>query len=101
MFKLILFDLDGVLVDAKHIHYQTLNQSISSIAGEQYVISENEHLSTYDGLKTNQKLEMLTEYKGLDINLHNNIWQKKQELTLEIISTLNYDLNLKMNYLYK
>jgi HAD superfamily hydrolase (TIGR01509 family) len=94
MYKLILFDLDGVLVDAKHIHYKTLNDSISTIAGEQYVITENEHLSTFDGLKTNQKLEMLTETKGLDTDLHKPIWNKKQELTIKIISTLSEDTNL-------
>lgn len=27
MIKLILFDLDGVLVDAKKIHYETLNKA--------------------------------------------------------------------------
>ena len=59
--KLIIFDLDGVLVEAKQIHYEALNQAL----GEQYAIEWNEHLSIYDGLKTNQKLEMLTERKGL------------------------------------
>ena len=60
MTKLIVFDLDGVLVEAKQIHYDTLNQALKEV-GEQYVISEAEHLSTYDGLKTTQKLEILTK----------------------------------------
>ena len=45
MTKLIVFDLDGVLVEAKQIHYDTLNQALKEV-GEQYVISEAEHLST-------------------------------------------------------
>ena len=56
MIKLVIFDLDGVLVEAKNIHYDALNEAL----GEQYAITWAEHLSTYDGLKTNQKLEMLT-----------------------------------------
>ena len=74
--KLIIFDLDGVLVEAKQIHYEALNQAL----GEQYAIEWNEHLSIYDGLKTNQKLDMLTERKGLPVNQHTNIWNKKQRV---------------------
>ena len=69
--KLIIFDLDGVLVEAKNIHYDALNDAL----GDDYKISWNEHLSIYDGLKTNQKLEMLSDKKGLPIELHNEIWE--------------------------
>ena len=55
MIKLIIFDLDGVLVEAKNLHYEALNKAL----GKEYAISWKEHLSKYDGLKTNQKLEML------------------------------------------
>lgn len=85
--KLIIFDLDGVLVEAKNIHYEALNEAL----GEKYVISWNEHLSIYDGLKTNQKLEMLTERKGLPISKHTNIWNKKQQLTLQALNNLRPD----------
>ena len=51
--KLVIFDLDGVLVEAKNIHYDALNQAL----GDDYAISWKEHLSTYDGLKTFQKLD--------------------------------------------
>jgi HAD superfamily hydrolase (TIGR01509 family) len=87
MIKLIIFDLDGVLVEAKQIHYDTLNQALREI-GEQYVITEAEHLSTYDGLKTNQKLDMLTKAKGLPIEVHPQVWYRKQNLTIEAISQL-------------
>jgi HAD superfamily hydrolase (TIGR01509 family) len=91
MTKLIVFDLDGVLVEAKEIHYNTLNQALMEV-GEQYVISEAEHLSTYDGLKTTQKLEMLTKNKGLNPTLYDDIWFRKQHLTIEAISELQPDL---------
>ena len=42
--KLIIFDLDGVLVEAKNIHFNALNDSL----GDEYAISWNEHLSTKD-----------------------------------------------------
>ena len=38
MIKLIIFDLDGVLVDAKEIHYQALNKALSNI-NDKYIIS--------------------------------------------------------------
>ena len=91
MIKLVIFDLDGVLIDAKKIHYDTLNQAIEQAAGKQYAIGLSEHLSTYDGLKTTQKLQMLTERKGLPEESHSEIWRIKQELTKESIKQLRPD----------
>lgn len=91
MIKLIIFDLDGVLVKTKDIHYNALNQSLREL-GEKYVITETEHISIYDGLKTNQKLELLTKNKGLPPSTYESIWNKKQELTIEYISKLQPDL---------
>ena len=75
--KLIIFDLDGVLVEAKNIHYEALNEAL----GKDYAISWNEHLSTYDGLKTFQKLEMLSKEKDLPVDSHQAVWELKQKLT--------------------
>jgi HAD superfamily hydrolase (TIGR01509 family) len=95
--KLIIFDLDGVLVEAKNIHFDALNEAL----GEKYAISWAEHLSTYDGLKTNQKLEMLSERKGLSTELHKQVWEKKQRLTLQKLKELkpNQTLQSVMNAL--
>lgn len=82
--KAVIFDLDGVLVDAKNIHYLALNIAL----GEEYSISWDEHLSVYDGLKTMQKLEMLTSKKGLPVELYREIWEKKQEYTLQELRKL-------------
>ncbi len=81
--KLIIFDLDGVLVEAKKIHFEALNEALGS-----YTISWDEHLSTYDGLKTVQKLEMVSERKGLPEDLHSDIWNKKQQLTVQKLKEL-------------
>ena len=85
--KLVIFDLDGVLVEAKNLHYEALNKAL----GNEYAISWKEHLSKYDGLKTNQKLEMLTKVKGLSVELHSQIWEKKQKFTLEELRNLKPD----------
>lgn len=90
MKKLIIFDLDGVLVEAKVIHYDALNEAL----GEQYAIDWNEHLSKYDGLKTNQKLEMLTKEKGLPVEMYKEVWNKKQQLTLHKLNNLQQSSQL-------
>jgi HAD superfamily hydrolase (TIGR01509 family) len=82
--KLVLFDLDGVLIDAKKIHYDALNEAL----GDEYAISEKEHTSLYDGRKTFEKLNLLTERKGLPSSLHKEIYDKKQAITMTKISEL-------------
>ena len=83
MVKLIIFDLDGVLFDAKEIHYESLNKALGN-----YSISWDDHLSTYDGLKTNQKLEILHDRKDLPKELFKEVWDKKQQYTLELLKNL-------------
>jgi len=90
MIKLIIFDLDGVLVEAKSIHYDALNKALGNL----YAIEWNEHLSVYDGLKTQQKLDMLTIRKGLSIDRHKEIWELKQKYTLESLKNLTSDIQL-------
>ena len=83
--KFVIFDLDGVLVEAKEIHYEALNESL----GEKYMITWDEHLSRYDGLKTSQKLEMLTKDKGLPAELYDKVWINKQKLTIDKLRSLS------------
>ena len=90
MIRLIIFDLDGVLVDARELHYNALNKALSSI-DEKYVIQRDEHLSTYDGLTTTKKLSMLSKYKGLSEDLHGTIHEMKQDMTLKIIDGFSID----------
>ena len=90
MVKLIIFDLDGVLVEAKNIHYNALNKAL----GKDYSISWNEHLSTYDGLKTYQKLDMLSKKKGLPTSMHEGIWKAKQIHTLIMLKELKPSITL-------
>lgn len=88
--NLIIFDLDGVLVDAKNIHYEALNSALG-----EYAISWSEHLSLYDGLKTTQKLQLLTERKGLPPENHKSVWEAKQDLTLHMLHKLKPNKTLQ------
>ncbi len=94
MIKLVIFDLDGVLVDARELHYEALNLALSSI-DKKYIIGRDEHLSTFDGTSTKKKLEMLTELKGLPEDSHDLVWRLKQDKTLDIIDRFDVDSRIK------
>ena len=96
MNKLVIFDLDGVLIDSREMHYEALNRALGNVSWD-YVISREEHLSLYDGLPTSRKLAILTEKKGLPADKHQQIWEDKQKETLEIFSDLEHDYEL-MHY---
>jgi HAD superfamily hydrolase (TIGR01509 family) len=93
MIKVIIWDLDGVLVDARELHYEALNRALDGLG---YTITRDEHLSTFDGLPTTKKLQMLTELKGLSRDLYDNIWEGKQTQTREIIDKeFTYDERMR------
>lgn len=82
MIKGIIFDMDGVLIEAKDWHYDALNKALKLFGFE---INRFDHLTTYDGLPTIKKLEMLTIDKGLPAGLHTFINEMKQTYTMEIV----------------
>ena len=82
--KAVIFDMDGVLVDAKDWHYEALNNALGLFGME---ISRYDHLVTYDGLPTRTKLEMMTIERGLSPALHEFINKMKQQYTLDIVFT--------------
>ena len=77
----VLFDLDGVLVDACEWHYESLNKALNEILG--ITISRKDHTEKYNGLPTKLKLNLLQ----IPEQYHKDIWIKKQEYTLETIKT--------------
>jgi HAD superfamily hydrolase (TIGR01509 family) len=91
--KLIIFDLDGVLIDSRNMHYVALNSALEKIDNK-FVISMQQHLSQFDGLSTTKKLQLLTDQRGLDPTLYDQIWQDKQSVTLDIINNLKPDQKL-------
>lgn len=82
MIKAILFDMDGVLIDAKDWHYEALNKALGLFGME---ISRYDHLHTFDGLPTRVKLQMLSEQHYLPEELHSFMNELKQKYTAEII----------------
>lgn len=80
--KAILFDMDGVLIDAKEWHYESLNKALSLFGTE---ISRYDHLVTFDGLPTKKKLEMLSLEGGFPYQLHEFVNELKQVYTMEIV----------------
>ena len=82
--KAVIFDMDGVLIDAKEWHYEALNRALALFG---YEISRYDHLVTYDGLPTAKKLEMLSMEKGMPRRLHSFINELKQQYTVDKIFT--------------
>lgn len=80
--KAVVFDMDGVLIEAKDWHYEAMNRALSLFGIE---ISRYDHLVTYDGLPTKKKLEMLSLERGLPVGLHQFISEMKQQYTMEIV----------------
>lgn len=80
--KAILFDMDGVLIDAKDWHYEALNKALGLFG---LGISRYDHLHSFDGLPTRVKLKMLSEQYYLPEKLHPFINQVKQRYTMELV----------------
>jgi HAD superfamily hydrolase (TIGR01509 family) len=91
--SLIVFDLDGVLIDSKDLHYAALNEALGKI-GEEFLISPQEHATTYDGLSTNKKLEILHREKNLPRDSFEVIWKLKQEVTSRLLGEIPEDKEL-------
>lgn len=93
MINLIVFDLDGVLLDSKEIHFNALNLALIEV-GDDYTISRNEQDTVFEGLTTHVKLGILTETKGLPKELHDPIWRKKQEYSAKLFESISKDEDL-------
>lgn len=90
--KLIISDFDGVLLDLKEIHFESLNRALKSI-DEKFVISPEEHVKTFDGLSTKRKLKILSEIKGFPSEKSDEVNDLKQKFTVELLEGFN-----KVNY---
>ncbi len=82
--KAIIFDMDGVLIDAQDWHYHALNKALELFG---FSINRYDHLTTYDGLPTKKKLEMLSLESELPIELHTFINEMKKKYTMEMVYT--------------
>ncbi len=85
--KAIIFDLDGVLVDSKEMHYDALNLALRSV-NEKYEISRQEQADIFEGMTTRSKLDILTHTRGLPKELHDYIWTLKQQYSAAMFEDL-------------
>lgn len=97
MNKLVIFDLDGVLIDSRELHYEALNDALRKI-DEKYVINRDEHLSEFDGLSTTKKLKLLSQKKGLPAEYYETVWKNKQDSTISLVSELK--INHTADYIF-
>lgn len=84
MHKAVIFDMDGVLIDAREWHYLALNEALAPF---DYEISIEDHENRFNGLSTRVKLGMLSEERNLPLKLHSVISNVKQDRTLRIAAT--------------
>ena len=83
MIKTIIFDLDGVLVDTKIVHFKALNVALKKY--ENFEISFNDHTNFYDGLPTNEKLKILVNKKKISKNNIEKIANLKKKNTNKLL----------------
>ncbi|ELN4741039.1 HAD family phosphatase [Escherichia coli] len=83
----VIFDMDGVLTpnETRDWHYSALNRALELFG---FSISRLDHLTSFDGLPTARKLEMLSVERGLPESLHRYINEMKQLYTMELVNTL-------------
>jgi len=79
--RAVLFDMDGVLIDAREWHYDSLNEALEIFG---FSISREDHVERFNGMTTRSKLEVLSKEYGLPDNLHSLISDVIQDRTLRI-----------------
>jgi len=84
-YELVIFDLDGVLVDACEWHRLALNQALKEVCD--YEISLEDHYSEYNGIPTKKKLLKLLDKGIVSSSDFSSIYTLKQQLTIGIIET--------------
>ena len=92
MIKAILYDLDGVLVNACEWHYESLNRALKDICG--ITISREDHEKLYNGLPTKSKLSLMVERGLVNADLVEDIWKAKQlhtEKTIDDLAVIDSD----------
>lgn len=81
--KLILFDLDGVLVDAVKLHKDAFVKAVYKCSG--VTIHDDFHESELNGLPTKIKLDLLVRRKIIQEADAKNISNLKQSITTDLI----------------
>ena len=86
--RTILFDMDGVLINAKEWHYGALNKALVDFGYEP--ISHKDHIENFDGLPTRKKLVLLGKQQNIPESQFEDINTLKQKYTKTIANDLCY-----------
>jgi len=78
--KAIIFDLDGVLVDARTLHFEAFRQAFELFCPP-HTLSWKQHEELYDGLSTRQKLQKMIESTIMSEETATKVSSEKQKLT--------------------
>ena len=84
MIKGLIFDLDGVLVDTKDLHFMALNKALKK-SNAKNIISYNDHVNIYDGLPTGEKIRILNQKKIIGKKMNKVVMMNKQKFTLQLL----------------
>ena len=84
MIKGLIFDLDGVLVDTKDLHFMALNKALKK-SNAKNIISYNDHVNIYDGLPTVEKIRILNQKKIISKKMNKVVMMNKQKFTLQLL----------------
>lgn len=90
MDRYIVFDLDGVLINADELHRVALNKALA-LCGPRAPLTMKEHLMTFKGLPTRVKLDRLVAAGRVSESMRVVVTQAKQTATLEEIHKLEQD----------
>jgi HAD superfamily hydrolase (TIGR01509 family) len=93
MNKIIIFDLDGVLIDSKEIHFNALNLALNEFSSD-FIITRSEQDEIFEGLTTRSKLDILTKTKNLPEELHQYVWKLKQAYSAALFNSVSEDHDL-------
>jgi len=94
MIDTIIFDLDGVLINSKNIHFESFNRALEENK-IRYKISYEVHLKSFDGLPTIKKLEILNKKKHVPKKLNKKISLKKNQITRKLLEkNIHFDARI-------
>ena len=77
----VIFDMDGVLIDARSWHLQAFKMALENHG---FSLDDDYHDARLDGLPTKDKLQILNKEFGLKESLFDSINSDKQKNTIEL-----------------
>jgi HAD superfamily hydrolase (TIGR01509 family) len=80
--KSILFDLDGVLVNSRVLHYETFRDALQSVNPSRN-LPWSEHEKEFDGMSTKRKVQKCIQKGWITKEQGQRLFDLKQELTLQ------------------